>query len=117
VIATLGPARGRDKASGRPVPVHSVRGRLPSAPMRLSKQLIATLREDPADAEIPSHKLLARGGFIVKIAAGVYTFSPLMWRVVKSTACSVYHVVSIVWSSPVTSASTTSLPSISGSAG
>ena len=52
--------------------------------MRLSQLLIATLREDPADAEIPSHKLLARGGFIVKIAAGVYTFSPLMWRVVKN---------------------------------
>ena len=51
--------------------------------MRLSQILISTLREDPADAEIPSHKLLARAGFIVKIAAGVYTFAPLMWRVVK----------------------------------
>jgi len=51
--------------------------------MRLSQLLIATLREDPADAEIPSHRLLARGGFIVKIAAGVYTYSPLMWRVIR----------------------------------
>ncbi|MCC7064625.1 MAG: proline--tRNA ligase [Planctomycetes bacterium] len=51
--------------------------------MRLSQILISTLRDDPADAEIPSHKLLARSGFIVKIAAGVYTFAPLMWRVVK----------------------------------
>ncbi len=54
--------------------------------MRLSQILISTLRDDPSDAEIPSHKLLARGGFIVKIAAGVYTFSPLMWRVVKKFA-------------------------------
>jgi len=54
--------------------------------MRLSQLLIATLREDPADAEIPSHKLLARAGLIVKIAAGVYTFAPLMWRVVKKFA-------------------------------
>ncbi len=54
--------------------------------MRLSQILIQTLREDPADAEIPSHKLLARAGFIVKTAAGVYTYSPLMWRVVKKFA-------------------------------
>lgn len=54
--------------------------------MRLSKILIQTLREDPSDAEIPSHKLLARAGFIVKTAAGVYTYSPMMWRVVKKFA-------------------------------
>ena len=54
--------------------------------MRLSQILISTLREDPADAEIPSHKLLARGGFIVKTAAGVYTYAPLMWRVVRKFA-------------------------------
>ena len=54
--------------------------------MRLSQILIQTLREDPADAEIPSHKLLARAGFIVKTAAGVYTYAPLMWRVVKKFA-------------------------------
>jgi len=54
--------------------------------MRLSQILIQTLREDPSDAEIPSHKLLARAGFIVKTAAGVYTYSPMMWRVVKKFA-------------------------------
>ena len=54
--------------------------------MRLSQILIQTLREDPADAEIPSHKLLARAGFIVKTAAGIYTYSPLMWRVMKKFA-------------------------------
>ncbi|MBX3462194.1 MAG: proline--tRNA ligase [Planctomycetes bacterium] len=54
--------------------------------MRLSQILISTLRDDPADAEIPSHKLLARAGLIVKTAAGVYTFAPLMWRVVRKFA-------------------------------
>ena len=54
--------------------------------MRLSNCLISTLRDDPADAEIPSHKLLARGGYIVKVAAGIYTYAPLMWRVVKKFA-------------------------------
>jgi prolyl-tRNA synthetase len=51
--------------------------------MRLSKLLITTLREDPSDAEIPSHKLLARGGYIVKVASGLYTYGPLMWRTLK----------------------------------
>ena len=51
--------------------------------MRLSQILISTLREDPADAEVPSHRILARGGYIVKVAAGLYTYSPLMWRVLK----------------------------------
>ena len=54
--------------------------------MRLSKLLISTLREDPSDAEVPSHRLLARAGYIIKVAAGIYTYSPLMWRVVKKFA-------------------------------
>ncbi|MHC4078408.1 MAG: proline--tRNA ligase, partial [Planctomycetota bacterium] len=54
--------------------------------MRLSQLLIHTLREDPADAEIPSHRLLARCGYIVKVAAGIYTYSPLMWRTLKKMA-------------------------------
>ncbi len=54
--------------------------------MRLSQLLIHTLREDPSDAEIPSHRLLARAGYIVKIAAGIYTYSPLMWRTLKKMA-------------------------------
>lgn len=51
--------------------------------MKLSQMLIATLREDPSDAEVVSHRLLARGGYIVKVAAGIYSYSPLMWRVMK----------------------------------
>ncbi|MEM7203053.1 MAG: proline--tRNA ligase [Planctomycetota bacterium] len=54
--------------------------------MRLSQLLIVTLREDPADAEVPSHRLLARGGYIVKTAAGLYTYSPMMWRTVRKVA-------------------------------
>ena len=51
--------------------------------MRFSQILIHTLREDPSDAEIPSHRLLTRGGYIVKAAAGLYRYSPLKWRVIK----------------------------------
>ena len=54
--------------------------------MRLSQLLIVTLREDPADAEVTSHRLLARGGYIVKVAAGVYTYAPLMWRTLKKVS-------------------------------
>jgi prolyl-tRNA synthetase len=42
---------------------------------------LPTLREDPADAEAVSHKLLVRGGFIRQVSAGVWTYLPLGWRV------------------------------------
>jgi prolyl-tRNA synthetase len=48
---------------------------------RASQLFLPTLREDPADAEAASHKLLVRGGFIRQVAAGVWTFLPLGWRV------------------------------------
>ena len=51
--------------------------------MRVSQLLIPTLRETPAEAEVISHQLMVRAGFIRKAAAGVYTFLPLAWRVVK----------------------------------
>ncbi len=51
--------------------------------MRLSESLFVTLREDPAEAEIPSHKLLLRAGYIRRIGSGVYAYLPLMWRVLK----------------------------------
>jgi len=51
--------------------------------MRLSKMLFVTLRDDPADAEIPSHKLLLRAGYIRRIGSGIYTYLPLMWRVLQ----------------------------------
>lgn len=49
--------------------------------MRLSQQYAPTLKEDPADAEIASHRLLVRAGMIRKVAGGVYTFLPLGMRV------------------------------------
>ena len=49
--------------------------------MRASKLFLPTLRDDPADAEAASHKLLVRGGFVRQLAAGVWTFTPLGWRV------------------------------------
>ena len=48
---------------------------------RASELFLPTLREDPADAEAASHRLLVRGGFIRQVAAGVWTFLPLGWRV------------------------------------
>ena len=45
--------------------------------MRMSELYAPTLKEDPADAEIASHRLLLRAGFIRKTASGVYTFLPL----------------------------------------
>ena len=49
--------------------------------MRWSEAFIPTLREDPADAEAISHKLLVRGGFIRQLAAGSYTMLPLGQKV------------------------------------
>ena len=54
--------------------------------MRLSQMLFVTLREDPAEAEIPSHKLLLRAGYIRRIAGGVYAYLPLMWRVLQKVS-------------------------------
>lgn len=49
--------------------------------MRWSQTYIPTLRDDPAEAEIVSHRLLVRAGYIRKLAAGVYNYLPLMQRV------------------------------------
>ena len=51
--------------------------------MRLSKLLVPTLREVPSDAEIMSHKLMMRAGYIRKLAAGVYSYLPLGLRTLK----------------------------------
>lgn len=51
--------------------------------MRASKLFAPTLREIPAEAEVISHQLLLRAGFIRKAAAGIYTFLPLAWRVLR----------------------------------
>jgi len=49
--------------------------------VRASELFLPTLRDDPADAEAVSHKLLVRGGFIRQVSAGLWTFMPLGWRV------------------------------------
>ncbi|GAW94311.1 proline--tRNA ligase [Calderihabitans maritimus] len=51
--------------------------------MRVSQLLAPTLREDPAEAEVVSHRLMLRAGFIRKAAAGVYTYLPLGYRVLQ----------------------------------
>ena len=51
--------------------------------MKMSKLFVQTLREFPSDAEVISHKMLARAGFIKKLAPGIYTYMPLMWKVLK----------------------------------
>ncbi len=51
--------------------------------MRLSRAFIPTLKESPADAQVVSHVYMVRGGFIRRLAAGIYNFLPLGWRVVR----------------------------------
>lgn len=51
--------------------------------MKMSKMFVQTLREFPSDAEVISHKMLGRAGYIKKLVPGVYTYTPLMWRVLK----------------------------------
>jgi prolyl-tRNA synthetase len=51
--------------------------------MRLSELFAPTLREDPAEAEVPSHRLLLRAGFIRQVAAGIYSMLPLGLRAMR----------------------------------
>lgn len=51
--------------------------------MKLSKMHLRTLREVPAEAEIPSHILLLRAGMIRKLASGIYGFMPMGWRSIQ----------------------------------
>ncbi|MEN9214198.1 MAG: proline--tRNA ligase [Gloeomargarita sp. DG02_4_bins_56] len=51
--------------------------------MRCSRMLLVTLREDPAEAEIISHKLLLRAGYIRRVSPGIYVYLPLLWRVLQ----------------------------------
>ena len=51
---------------------------------RLSELFVRTLREDPADAELPSHRWLVRAGYIRRAAPGIYTWLPLGYRVLRN---------------------------------
>jgi prolyl-tRNA synthetase len=51
--------------------------------MRATELFMPTLKEDPADAEAISHKLMVRGGFVRQFASGIYIMLPLGWRVMQ----------------------------------
>lgn len=51
--------------------------------LRMSQLFVRTLRDDPADAEVPSHRLLVRAGYIRRAAPGIYTWLPLGLRVYR----------------------------------
>lgn len=51
--------------------------------MKVSQLLLPTLRDDPSEAEVISHKLMLRAGYMRKLAAGVYSYLPLALKVIK----------------------------------
>ncbi len=51
---------------------------------RMSTLFLRTLREDPADAEVPSHRLLVRAGYVRRVAPGIFTWLPLGYRVLRN---------------------------------
>ncbi len=51
--------------------------------LRMSTLFLRTLREDPADAEVPSHRLLVRAGYVRRVAPGIYTWLPLGLKVLR----------------------------------
>src|SRR5690348_9822556 len=52
--------------------------------LRMSSLFVRTLRDDPADAEVASHRLLVRAGYIRRVAPGIYTWLPLGLRVLRN---------------------------------
>ena len=51
---------------------------------RMSELFVRTLREDPADAEVPSHRWLVRAGYIRRAAPGIYSWLPLGYKVLRN---------------------------------
>jgi prolyl-tRNA synthetase len=51
--------------------------------VRASQLHLVTYRNDPADAEVASHRLMARAGYVHKINAGLYVYTPLLWRTLR----------------------------------
>ena len=51
--------------------------------LKMSTLFLRTLRDDPADAEVASHKLLVRAGYVRRIAAGIYSWLPLGFKVLR----------------------------------
>src|SRR3954452_23765424 len=78
-FATIPKSTPRLGKSDRSVP----RAPVASAPMRMTSLFLRTLRDDPADAEVESHRLLVRAGYIRRISAGIYSWLPLGYRVLR----------------------------------
>ena len=51
--------------------------------MKATQFFISTLKEAPADAEVASHKLMMRGGFIKRLGTGIYSYMPMGLRVIR----------------------------------
>jgi prolyl-tRNA synthetase len=66
----------------RVLPILAGRPRYPSR-MRLSNLFFTTLRDDPVEAEMPSHRLLLRAGYVRQLGSGIYSLLPLGFRVNK----------------------------------
>jgi prolyl-tRNA synthetase len=72
--------------------------------VRASRYLIPTLKDDPADAEAISHRLLVRGGFIRQLGSGLYTYLPLGRRVIRRIEMIIREemdTIGLEWSMPV----------------
>ena len=52
--------------------------------MRVSRLMLVTLRDVPAEAEIASHQLLLRAGYIRRVGSGIYAHLPMMWKVLQT---------------------------------
>src|SRR4051812_43515875 len=52
--------------------------------LRMSTLFLRTLREDPADAEVTSHRLLVRAGYVRRVAPGIFTMLPMGLRVLRN---------------------------------
>src|SRR5659263_387957 len=74
-------ARVHRARSGRRVGGPGMLSRLTPMLIRMSSLFVRTLREDPADAEVPSHRWLVRAGYIRRVAPGIYSWLPLGLRV------------------------------------
>ena len=73
------PADRRSPASRRLASAASAN----ATPMRASQFFVSTLKEAPADAEVVSHQLMLRAGFIKRLSAGIYTYMPMGLRVIR----------------------------------
>ena len=69
---------------------------------RMSTLFLRTLREDPADAEVPSHKLLVRAGYIRRAAPGIYTWLPLGLKVLRRVEAIVREEMGAIGAQEVT---------------